>query len=106
MALCPIGPLSRTSNEFEERLLDDIRSFLKKLAPADIGYQHNDIPLRDCPQNEPENAHSHLMAMVLGSTESIPVVDGNLVLGTWQSVLFFELDGPRKRQLRVQITGH
>lgn len=92
-------------NEYEERLLHDIRSFLHQLAPADAAYKHNDIHLRDCPRDEPENAHSHLMAMMLGSTESIPVVDGELMLGTWQSVLFFELDGPRKRRLSVQFIG-
>jgi secondary thiamine-phosphate synthase enzyme len=51
------------------------------------------------------NAHSHLMAMMLSTSEVIPVVDGELALGTWQSILFFELDGPRKRTVFVQISG-
>lgn len=45
------------------------------------------------------------MAMTLSTSEVIPIVDGKLALGTWQSVLFFDLDGPRKRTLFVQITG-
>ncbi len=45
------------------------------------------------------------MAMMLTTSEIIPVVDGKLALGTWQSVLFFELDGPRKRTVFVQISG-
>ena len=94
-----------TINENEERLLEDVRRFFTELAPPGEAYLHNDIHLRDCPPEEPENAHSHLMAMMLGSTESIPVVDGELVLGTWQSVLFFELDGPRRRTLNLQILG-
>jgi secondary thiamine-phosphate synthase enzyme len=92
-------------NEFEERLLDDIKAFLARLAPADTRYKHNDIALRDCPPDEPENAHSHLMAMMLGSTENIPVVNGELQLGKWQSLLFFELDGPRERRVNVQVVG-
>jgi secondary thiamine-phosphate synthase enzyme len=92
-------------NEHEARLLEDIRIFLERLVPADAGYKHNDIHLRDCDPDEPENAHSHIMAMLLGSSEAIPVVDGELALGTWQSLLFFDLDGPRSRILNVQLVG-
>jgi secondary thiamine-phosphate synthase enzyme len=45
------------------------------------------------------------MAMMLSTSEVIPIVDGQLALGTWQSILFFELDGPRKRTVFVQISG-
>ena len=92
-------------NENEERLLEDVKVHLKKLAPESEKYLHNDLHLRDVPPDEPMNAHSHLMAMMLSTSEVIPIVDGNLALGTWQSVLFFELDGPRKRTLFVQICG-
>lgn len=54
---------------------------------------------------EPINAHSHLLAMMLGNSESIPVADGQLMLGTWQSVLVVELDGPRDRTVALQFTG-
>jgi secondary thiamine-phosphate synthase enzyme len=92
-------------NENEVRLLEDIKVFLQKLAPESDSYLHNDLHLRDVPADEPINAHSHLMAMMLTTSEIIPVVDGKLALGTWQSVLFFELDGPRKRTVFVQISG-
>ncbi|MFP4100043.1 secondary thiamine-phosphate synthase enzyme YjbQ [Coleofasciculus sp.] len=92
-------------NENEQRLLEDIKVYLRKLAPDSDRYLHNDLHLRDVPDNEPMNAHSHLMAMTLSTSEIIPIVDGKLALGTWQSVLFFDLDGPRKRMLFVQITG-
>lgn len=92
-------------NENEQRLLEDIKVYLRKLAPDSDRYLHNDLHLRDVPDNEPMNAHSHLMAMTLSTSEVIPIVDGKLALGTWQSVLFFDLDGPRKRTLFVQITG-
>ena len=92
-------------NEDEVRLLEDIKVFLQKLAPESARYLHNDLHLRDVPEDEPINAHSHLMAMMLTTSEIIPIVDGKLALGTWQSVLFFELDGPRKRTIFFQISG-
>ena len=94
-----------TINENEVRLLEDIKMFLQKLAPESDRYLHNDLHLRDVPEDEPINAHSHLIAMMLTTSEIIPIVDGKLALGTWQSVLFFELDGPRKRTVFVQISG-
>ncbi|MBD1908485.1 secondary thiamine-phosphate synthase enzyme YjbQ [Funiculus sociatus GB2-A5] len=92
-------------NENEERLLEDVKIHLEKLAPPSGSYLHNDLHLRDVPDDEPINAHSHLMAMMLSTSEVIPIVDGKLALGTWQSILFFELDGSRKRSVSVQISG-
>lgn len=92
-------------NENEERLLEDVKVHLQKLAPDTEKYLHNDLHLRDVPPDEPMNAHSHLMAMMLSTSEVIPIVDGQLALGTWQSILLFELDGPRKRNVFVQIHG-
>ncbi|BAZ17362.1 hypothetical protein NIES4071_92400 [Calothrix sp. NIES-4071] len=93
-------------NENEERLLEDIKVFLEKLAPLNDRYLHNDLHLRpNIPPDEPKNAHSHLMAMMLNNTEIIPIVDGKLGLGTYQSILFFELDGARKRSILCQVSG-
>ncbi len=92
-------------NEDEERLLKDIKVFLRKLAPESDRYLHNDLHLRDVPEDEPMNAHSHLIAMMLSTSEVVPIVDGKLALGTYQSVLFFELDGPRKRTVFCQLSG-
>ncbi|PSF31341.1 secondary thiamine-phosphate synthase enzyme [Aphanothece hegewaldii CCALA 016] len=92
-------------NEYEERLLEDIKTYLRKLAPDTDQYLHNDLHLRIVPPDEPMNAHSHLMAMTLSTSEVIPIVDGKLALGTWQSVLFVELDGPRTRSLSLQFWG-
>ena len=94
-----------TINENEARLLDDVRQFLHRFAPPDHPYLHNDIHLRDCPQDEPENAHSHLCAMMLGSSEVISVSSGDLLLGQWQSVMLVELDGPRTRSVGLQFLG-
>lgn len=92
-------------NEYEVRLLKDLQVHLEKLAPPTDKYLHNDLHLRDVPPDEPENAHSHLIAMMLNNTEIIPLVDGKLALGTYQSILFFELDGSRQRNILVQING-
>lgn len=93
-------------NEFESRLLEDIKVYLRKLAPESEYYLHNDLHLRpNIPLDEPMNAHSHLMAMTLSTSEMIPIAAGKLALGTYQSVLLFELDGPRKRSVFCQISG-
>ena len=92
-------------NEYEVRLLEDLKNHFAKLAPKDLKYLHNDLHLRDVPPDEPQNAHSHLIAMMLNNSETVPIVEGKLALGTYQSVLFFELDGARKRHILLQITG-
>ena len=105
-----------TVNEMEGRLVDDIRQWLLKLAPPEYPYLHNDLHLRSGPPNwpggdeawraqEPVNCHSHLLTMLLGSSESVPVSNGELKTGTWQSVILAEMDGPRTRTVGVQITG-
>ena len=94
-----------TINEHENRLLEGIRSFFLQLVPPHGHYLHNDIHLRECPPEEPENAHAHLVAMMLGASEAIPVVDGQLDLGQYQSLMLVELDGPRTRSVKVQVMG-
>ena len=92
-------------NEYEVRLLEDLKNYFHKLAPPTDKYLHNDLHLRDVPPDEPINAHSHLIAMTLNNSETIPIIEGKLALGKWQSILFFELDGPRNRDVLVQISG-
>lgn len=92
-------------NEYESRLLQDIKHYLRQLAPPNNRYLHNDLHLRDVPENEPENAHSHLMAITLSNSETVPVIDGKLALGTYQSVILCDLDGPRQRTVMLQILG-
>jgi secondary thiamine-phosphate synthase enzyme len=92
-------------NEHEPRLLKDVRTFLEDLVPSGNRYLHNDIHLRDCPPHEPQNAHSHLAAMLIGSSEVIALQGGALVLGQYQSLMLYELDGPRERRVSVQVVG-
>ena len=85
--------------------MKDIELFLNKTAPINSRYLHDDISLRECPPDERINAHSHVKALFLNSSETIPIIDGDLALGEWQSIFFFELDGSRQRELIVQIIG-
>jgi secondary thiamine-phosphate synthase enzyme len=97
-------------NEFETGFLDDFVRMLRRLVPSEKYYAHDDWDLRTeniCPEDmEFGNGHSHCMAMLLGPAgESIPVRDGELCLGTWQRVLFIELDRSRDRRWLVQVVG-
>ena len=66
----------------------------------------NDEELEKWRNQEPINAHSHLISMMIGSSECIPIVDGQMVIGKWQSVLMVDLDGPRVRTVGVQLMGY
>ncbi len=81
-------------NENERGLRSDILDMLWSLVPENKSYAHNSID---------NNADSHLRAVLLGMSETIPVEEGHLVLGTWQSIFFVELDGPRNRSVNVTI---
>lgn len=89
-------------NEFQQALLDDIKSFLERLVGRIEYWRHNDPKLSECNR---QNADSHLRAMVLGHTLSVPVRDGEIALGYWQSIILAELDGPRDRSIHVQVLG-
>jgi secondary thiamine-phosphate synthase enzyme len=97
-------------NEFEQGFLDDFAELLKRLVPSERYYAHDDWDRRTeniCPEDmECGNGHSHCMSMLLGSAgESVPVQNGELQLGTWQRVLFLELDRERDRRWIVQVVG-
>jgi len=96
--LCVVSTRHTTSsiiiNENESGLRTDIIDLLEKLIPPSAGYQHDLID---------NNADAHLKAVMLGSSETIPIIDGRLELGTWQKIFFIELDGPRKRNVNITI---
>src|SRR5207245_9660387 len=79
---------------------------LERLAPTGAGYEHDDFSRRfDVPLGEPVNGHAHCRQLLLTAFATLLVEDGQLVLGRWQSVFAVELDGPRHRQLAVQLDG-
>jgi secondary thiamine-phosphate synthase enzyme len=98
--------LGLTVNENEPLLLRDFEAMLDQLAPIGAGYNHDDMARRrDIPADEPINAHAHCRALFLQPSVTALVEDGRLVLGRWQSIFAVELDGPRQRELAVQLEG-
>jgi len=88
-----------TTIEYESGALHDLRRALDEIAPQDREYKHN-LRWHD------GNGHSHLRAALLGPSLTIPILDGQLTLGTWQQILFIDFDvRARSRRLVVQIVG-
>ena len=86
------GILILTEND--AALLNDIKELLEELAPKNKDYHH------------PSNAHSHLRSMLFPPDKTLPIVDGHMAFGTWQSLLFVETDVyPRKRTVIIQVMG-
>ncbi|WP_458455536.1 secondary thiamine-phosphate synthase enzyme YjbQ [Methanobrevibacter sp.] len=84
-------------NENERGLLSDLEFMLNNLVSDKFSYQHDRID---------DNAGSHLKSFLLSSSECLPVKNGKLDLGTWQSVFFIELDGPRRaRTVTLTMVG-
>ncbi len=81
-------------NENEAGLKEDLLKILERLIPSRAGYMHDRID---------DNADSHLRAIFLGNSVVIPITNGKLDLGTWQRILFVELDGPRVRRIVVKV---
>jgi secondary thiamine-phosphate synthase enzyme len=86
-----------TTMEYEPGGVMDLQELLERLIPSDEAYEHN-------VRNGDTNAHSHLRAAVIGPSESIPIVRGELGLGTWQQVVLIDFDDrPRERVVSVQV---
>jgi secondary thiamine-phosphate synthase enzyme len=81
-------------NENESGLVEDFKNLLKKIVLDDAGYKHDRID---------NNADSHLRSLLLGNGVSVPVDNGRMDLGIWQSIFFIELDGPRTRNITVTV---
>lgn len=84
-------------NENESGLLKDIEFILDEVITDKYSYSHDRID---------NNARSHLKSFLLSSSECLPIKNGKLDLGTWQSVFFVELDGPRSsRTITLTMVG-
>ena len=89
-------------NEWQDALLHDVRSFFEQIVQGEQYYRHNDPEYSDC---ERRNADSHMRGMLMGQTLCLQVRNASVLLGTWQSIIFAEFDGPRSRSLAVQVSG-
>ncbi|BAA80519.2 conserved hypothetical protein [Aeropyrum pernix K1] len=83
-------------NEAEPRLMEDIVEFIRELTKPGGPWKHNLVDV---------NAHAHLGNTIIGDSRVIPVVGGRLSLGTWQRILFVEMDGPRERTVNLLYLG-
>lgn len=94
-------------NENETCLKRDMAKVLERIAPCGTYYEHNDLEIRteNLTEDEDMNGHSHCLQMLMGTSESIPVIGGKLGLGRWQRVFLIELDKPRNREVVVQVLG-
>jgi secondary thiamine-phosphate synthase enzyme len=94
-------------NEHEPLLLEDMAALLERMVPQDTSYRHDDFSVRTVNLTEGErvNGHSHCRSLLLGASESVPVVGGKMLLGRWQRIFLVELDGPRSREYVIQIVG-
>lgn len=89
-------------NEYQAALVSDLKALVERLVPERNGYRHDDPRYSDC---ERGNAHSHLRAALLGRNVAVGINHGDLTLGRFQSIIFAELDGPRRREITVQVVG-
>ena len=86
-----------TTIEFESGVVNDLKKAIERMAPEDIYYEHNE-------RWGDGNGYSHVRAAIFGASLHIPIVDGNLTLGTWQQIVLLDFDNrPRKRRIEVQI---
>ena len=86
-----------TTMEYEPGGVHDLQALLDRLIPSAGDYEHN-------VRNHDTNAHAHLRAAVIGPSETIPVVEGGLALGTWQQIVLIDFDDrPRSRTVTVQV---
>jgi secondary thiamine-phosphate synthase enzyme len=89
-------------SEYQNALLEDVAGFLRRVIADDLPYKHNSPDFSDCDRR---NAAAHLRSMLFNNSVMLPVSNGQLVLGQFQSVILAEMDGPRNRSLKVQFLG-
>ena len=89
-------------NEWQDALLHDVKTFLGDIVQRESNWRHNDPEYSDC---ERQNADSHLRGMMMGQSLCLQVRNSTVLLGTWQSIILAEFDGPRSRSVSVQVSG-
>ena len=88
-----------TTIEFEPGAVADLKAALERLAPEKARYHHNDTW-------DDGNGFAHLRSALVGASQSFPVRDGAIALGTWQQIVFLDFDNrPRRRKLVVNVVG-
>jgi len=96
---CPGSTGSVTTLEYESGVLDDLKKAIERIAPSHIPYAHDQ-------RWGDGNGFSHVRAALLGPSLTVPIIQGELALGTWQQVVFIDFDNrSRRRKIVVQVMG-
>jgi secondary thiamine-phosphate synthase enzyme len=96
---CPSSTSALTTIEYESGAVSDLKRLFEEIIPQNREYAHN-------ARWHDGNGHSHVRAALLGPSLTIPFVNGELTLGTWQQVIYMDFDNkPRRRELVVQMIG-
>jgi secondary thiamine-phosphate synthase enzyme len=106
IAFCAHTTCALLINEWEQGAMADFRRYLTDLVPHDgVYYQHDDFT-QNMHEDERANGHAHVKAMLLSaSSHAIPVIDGEPGFGTWQRLIFFEMDEPKDRRITFHVFG-
>ena len=93
--------------ENEPLLLEDIKKSLERIAPQNTDYNHDNFGRRtvNICDDKCRNGHSHCKAVCLPTSITLNLIDGQMQLGTWQRIMFIELDKDRSRKIQIQILG-
>ena len=95
----PGSTAALTTIEYESGAISDLREAIERMAPEDLYYEHNER-WRD------GNGYSHVRSALLGPSLHIPIIDGQMTLGTWQQIVLLDFDNkPRERRIIAQLIG-
>lgn len=98
-------------NEKEKGIVKDFKDLMNRIIPKDMYYCHNDLNIRTenlvCQSAASDclNGHSHCTHLLMRNSETIPIIDGKMMLGIWQRIFAIELDCCRPRKVLVQVMG-
>jgi len=96
---CPSSTSGVTTLEYEPGVQQDLKRMFNEIVPAEYAYQHDEAW-------HDGNGHSHIRAALLKASLTVPLVNGQMTLGTWQQIVYIDFDTrPRKREIIVQIIG-
>ena len=95
----PGSTAALTTIEFESGAVNDLREAIERMAPRDLYYEHDE-------RWGDGNGYSHVRAALVGPCLQVPLIEGTMVLGTWQQIVLLDFDNrPRQRRIVVQVTG-
>ncbi len=97
LVFVPHATAAVIANEYEHNIVQDYIEWVRRYVPQEGGWRHNMID---------DNAHAHIASAIIGPSRTFPIVNGEVIRGTWQEIMVFELDGPRyRRKVVIQVVG-